>query len=88
MMNLCITCSHFELHPDSKDPELGLCRRIPPTVSLVTGKPIAKPDNFCNVERLAHNPCGLFGAFYLPITIPFATQAEVNELLTGDSSHV
>jgi hypothetical protein len=88
MTNLCITCSHFELHPDSKDPELGLCRRIPPTISLVTGKPIAKPDNFCNVERLAHNPCGLKGIFHTPISIPFATPEEVRELLAGDPSHV
>ena len=87
-MNLCITCSHFEQHPDSKDPELGLCRRIPQKLSLVTGKPTQPPNNFCNVERLAHNPCGLDGKFYSPITIPFATQEEVRELLSGDPSHV
>ena len=86
-MNLCITCSHYELHPDSKDPELGLCRRIPPKISLVSGLPVQPVNNFANVERLAHNPCGLDGKHHTPISIPFATQSEVNELLSG-GSHV
>jgi hypothetical protein len=86
-MNLCITCSHFELHPDSKDPELGLCQRVKPTLSLVSGLPVKPANNFANVERLAHNPCGTDGKHHSPITIPFATQSEVNELLSG-GSHV
>jgi hypothetical protein len=60
-MNLCITCSHFELHPDSKDPETGLCQRIPPKISLVTGLPVQPLNNFANVERLHHNSCGMDG---------------------------
>ena len=88
MTNLCVTCSHFELHPDSKDPETGLCQRIPPKISLVTGKPVQPLNNFANVERLHHNSCGVDGKFYVPISIPFATQAEVNELLAGDPKHV
>jgi hypothetical protein len=68
-MNLCITCSYFELHPDSKDPEVGLCKRIPPTISLVTGKPISKPDTFANVERLEHNGCGVIGRHHTDKTL-------------------
>lgn len=63
-MNLCITCSHFELHPDSKDPETGLCQRIPPKISLVTGLPVQPLNNFANVERLHHNSCGMDGKFH------------------------
>jgi len=87
-MNLCITCSHFETNPDApKNPEVGLCLRIPPKISLVSGLPVQPPNNFANVERLAHMSCGLDGKHHSPITIPFATQSEVNELLSG-GSHV
>jgi len=87
-MNLCITCSHFETNPDApKNPEVGLCQRIPPKISPVTGLSVQPPNNFANVERLAHMSCGLDGKHHSPITIPFATQSEVNELLSG-GSHV
>ena len=89
MTNLCITCSHFELNPDSpKNPEVGLCQRIPPKLSLVTGLPIQPVTNFANVERLAHMSCGIDGKHHTSISIPFATQQEVNELLAGDPKHV
>jgi hypothetical protein len=88
-VNLCITCAHFELNPEApKNPEVGLCKRIPPKLSPVTGLPIQPANNFANVERLAHMSCGLEGKLHTPISIPFATQAEVNELLAGDPKHV
>ena len=88
MTNLCVTCSHYEPHPDSKDPEVGLCRRIPPKISLVSGLPVQPANNFANVERLAHMSCGLDGKHHSSISIPFATQQEVNELLAGAPNHV
>lgn len=73
-MNLCITCSHYELHPDSKDPELGLCRRIPPKISLVSGLPVQPANNFANVERLAHAECGLNGKHHTDKTLSTFTE--------------
>ena len=86
--NLCITCAHYEPHPDSKDPELGLCQRIPPKISLVTGLPVQPISNFANIERLHHNECGVDGRCYLPLAIPFATKEQLRELLAGDPKHV
>jgi hypothetical protein len=61
-MNLCITCSHFEPNPDSPNNlEVGLCQRIPPKKSLVTGLSIKPLNNYANVERLVHMDCGLEG---------------------------
>ena len=74
MTNLCVTCSHYELHPDSKDPELGLCQRIPPKISLVSGLPVQPANNFANVERLAHNPCGLDGVHHTDKTLSTFTE--------------
>jgi len=68
MINLCVNCSHFELHIDSKDPELGLCQRNPPALSLVTGKPLRTGNNWANVERLSVDPnaCGKDSQFFSP----------------------
>jgi hypothetical protein len=66
MINLCVTCSHFELNPDSKDPEHGLCNRIPSQLSPVTGLPVSPPTNFARVERLPHQPCGIGGKLHNP----------------------
>lgn len=74
MTNLCVTCSHYELHPDSKDPELGLCQRVPPKISLVSGLPIQPANNFANVERLAHNPCGVEGKLHTDKTLSTYTE--------------
>ena len=66
-MNLCITCSHFELNPDAPaNPEVGLCKRIPPKLSPVTGLPVSPPANYANVERLFHMPCGTDGKLHNP----------------------
>jgi hypothetical protein len=74
MTNLCVTCSHFELNPDSpKNPELGLCKRVPPVMSLVTGFFISPPTNFANVERLSHMPCGVEGKLHTDPTLSVYT---------------
>ena len=73
MTNLCVTCSHFELNPDSKNPELGFCKRVPPVISLVTGLPSKPPANFANVERLSHMPCGVEGKLHTDPTLSVYT---------------
>jgi hypothetical protein len=74
MTNLCVTCSHFEPHPDApKNLEVGLCKRIPPVISLVTGLPIPPNHNFANVERLSHMPCGIEGKFHTDPTLSVYT---------------
>ena len=69
MLNLCITCSHFELNSEHPDPEFGLCNRIPPQLSLITGKPKKPQSNFASVERLPHNPCGVAGKHHTDPTL-------------------
>jgi len=68
MINLCVNCSHFELHIDSNDPELGLCKRLQPVLSLVTGKTLRTKNTWASVERLSVDPnaCGNDSQFFSP----------------------
>jgi len=88
-MNLCITCSYYERNPESPNNlEVGLCARVPSEKSLVTGLPVKPTNNYANVQRLAHMECGVDGKQHTSVSIPFATQAEVDEMMKGDHKHV
>ena len=77
-MHLCVTCSHFELNPDSKDPEHGLCNLVPRPVSPITGNYVSPPTNFARVERLPHNKCGSEGNLHTDKTLSVYTQEVPN----------
>jgi hypothetical protein len=51
-------------HPESKDPQHGLCEKSPRTISLVTGQ-IEKDHEFCSTYRIS--ACGQKARFFEPI---------------------
>ena len=63
-MKLCIHCVHYLDHPESKDPQHGLCEKSPRTISLVTGQ-IEKDHEFCSTYRIS--TCGQKARFFEPI---------------------
>jgi hypothetical protein len=63
-MKLCIHCVHYLDHPESKDPQHGLCEASPKTYSPVTGA-IERDHEFCSSYRIS--TCGQKARFFEPI---------------------
>ena len=76
-MKLCIHCVHYTDHPESKDPQHGLCEKSPRTISLVTGQ-IEKDHEFCSTYRIS--ACGQKARFFEPILGLEPDHEVINEL--------
>lgn len=68
-MHICITCSNFELNPKHPDPQYGVCKRLKPPLSLVTGLPLIDTPVFCSTARIDPSNCGPEGKFHTDKTL-------------------